>query len=91
MECVTTHNFIWNAVLHNSDVQGNVVPGGDEVLVGRVVLGLHMPGVRQGEVLLGQLQHQLSLAVLLPGGADAGDLVAREAAHVVVNLRVQRN
>lgn len=81
-----THNIMWNVGLNNANIERDVVPGRHEVLEGGVVLGLDVSGKGEGQVLLGQLEHQLALPGLLPRRGQPRHLVARQAAHVVVDL-----
>lgn len=85
-----THNIMWNVGLNNADIQGNIVPGGHKILEGRMELWLNVARVVQRQVLLGQLQHQLPLSRLLSGSAEPRNLVARQAAHVVIDLQEGR-
>ena len=48
-----THDFERNAMLHDTDIEGDVVTGSDEVSVRSVVLGLDVSGVGQRKILLG--------------------------------------
>jgi hypothetical protein len=57
-----------------SYVQSDFVPGSDEVFVRGVLLSIDVLAVRQGKILLGQLQEQLLVSVPLAGGTKFWNL-----------------
>lgn len=81
------YQVLASVVLHVANVEGDLVPGVDEVLVRGRVLWLHVPAVGQRQVLLGQLEHQLAVAVLLARGAQLGHLGRGQRREVVGDLR----
>lgn len=81
---------MWNVGLNNADIQCNIVPSSHKILEGSMELWLNVTRVVQRQVLLGQLQHQLPLSRLLSGCAEPGNLVARQAAHIVIDLQSRK-
>ncbi|CAN7986490.1 unnamed protein product, partial [Ixodes hexagonus] len=70
-----------------TDVEGDLVASVHEVLEAPLALPLQELAVRQRQVLLGQLHDELSVPVLLPRRAQAGDLVVGQLREVLLDLR----
>lgn len=70
-----------------TNVEGDLVASGHKVLVRRLILRLHVLAVGQRQVLLGQLEGQLLVAMALAGGADFRHLVLGQRVKVALDLR----